>query len=375
MSESVSHSEQLRNIVGSLAKLSREKGIAFMIATQSTKTSPIRISHSTHFSDTHVRQVERVLEDKSFRITAMMPFNQDHKELLLSRTDSSYLISQYFDLFTCLTQKYCKEIAKEWVKVVEPRKQALYPYKLQDDSRPPWWPTDVDHIEPDHLDKDGRVKLLISILRDPLYKLELLKEKSLALQLPNKLSTYILNELFYIAAYDRLFYNHFREEDPLFYDIPPTGRKGFSEDQITIMVSNLKRINKNGSVVTLMLSQIEPEEINCEVFELQRQTPEPKYRKRKSDFPEEVSNKRKTLLKEEPKSDYELTSSEEEPFGGNNALLFSSQHDNPSATTSLPASKGGEELSMADEILYLMDRYSSGSEKNSFGYSNEDSPG
>ena len=79
----------------------------------------------------------------------------------------------YHDNLEAIQQIPCKHIAKAWVKVVEPKKQANHPYNggktkweaiakygREQQGRmtaPPWWP-DVDicpHTEPDHIKKQG----------------------------------------------------------------------------------------------------------------------------------------------------------------------------------------------------------------------------
>lgn len=47
----------------------------------------------------------------------------------------------------------CRSVAKAWVKALQPRKQTIYPYRGPGATRPSWWPTDVPHVEPDHLSK------------------------------------------------------------------------------------------------------------------------------------------------------------------------------------------------------------------------------
>lgn len=63
-----------------------------------------------------------------------------------------------------LRQVPCKAIAKAWIKVIEPRKKTKYPYIKGDIAKPSWWPHDVEHREPDHLQKADRLKLMCSIL-------------------------------------------------------------------------------------------------------------------------------------------------------------------------------------------------------------------
>lgn len=72
--------------------------------------------------------------------------------------------------FKAIQQIACRSIAKEWIKAIHPKKQSTHPYngnmprterKSPDRTRPPYWPRDVKHKEPDHIDK-GRAYTLLS---------------------------------------------------------------------------------------------------------------------------------------------------------------------------------------------------------------------
>ena len=89
------------------------------------------------------------------------------KEILVS--DKEALKRCYDTRFRQIQQLGCKTIAKAWVKVVEPKKQAHHPYnggkrakELGRDAdgevtKPDWWPPKgCRHKEPDHTKKDGR---------------------------------------------------------------------------------------------------------------------------------------------------------------------------------------------------------------------------
>lgn len=67
--------------------------------------------------------------------------------------------------FGQLQQVMCKMIAKEWIKVIEPKKQTRFPYNKGEEGKPSWWPADVRHKEPDHLMKPERHALLLAMLR------------------------------------------------------------------------------------------------------------------------------------------------------------------------------------------------------------------
>lgn len=79
----------------------------------------------------------------------------------------------YTTRFRQMQQIPCKFIAKAWVKVVQPKKQANNPYnggKLAKSAgqrgcgqltKPDWWPSDgCRHREPDHVDKIGEYPYL-----------------------------------------------------------------------------------------------------------------------------------------------------------------------------------------------------------------------
>ncbi|KAL7424051.1 hypothetical protein Q5752_001636 [Cryptotrichosporon argae] len=74
----------------------------------------------------------------------------------------------YLERFEALQQTACKIVVKAWIKIIEPKKQAKYPYNKGEDARPAWWPVGVKHREPDHLSKLERMNLLTAIIRSPL---------------------------------------------------------------------------------------------------------------------------------------------------------------------------------------------------------------
>ncbi|KFA79918.1 hypothetical protein S40288_09993 [Stachybotrys chartarum IBT 40288] len=64
--------------------------------------------------------------------------------------------------FTRCQQEICKQVVKEWIKVIEPKKQSTHPYKKGEINAPTWWPLGgqlgqdkVRHKEPDHIFKNG----------------------------------------------------------------------------------------------------------------------------------------------------------------------------------------------------------------------------
>ncbi|GBF62512.1 hypothetical protein TMEN_5058 [Trichophyton mentagrophytes] len=81
----------------------------------------------------------------------------------------------YESAFKAFQQINCRQIAKAYIKIIEPRKQVKYPYNGgrggpgekgdPEKTKPDWWPTGVVHREPDHLKKPDRIRLLIHIFR------------------------------------------------------------------------------------------------------------------------------------------------------------------------------------------------------------------
>ncbi|CEP63247.1 uncharacterized protein LALA0_S07e05798g [Lachancea lanzarotensis] len=86
-------------------------------------------------------------------------------ELLDLDLRNPYEVEKYLkSVFSMLRQLQCKAIAKAWIKVVEPRKKSRYPYIKGELFKPYWWPSNVEHREPDHLRKPQRIMLMIAIL-------------------------------------------------------------------------------------------------------------------------------------------------------------------------------------------------------------------
>ncbi|KAK6542513.1 hypothetical protein TWF694_006464 [Orbilia ellipsospora] len=89
--------------------------------------------------------------------------------------DEAAVANYLWRKFVELQQLDCKVIAKAWVKVIEPKKQAHSPYNGGDATRPWWWPVDAPHKEPDHLLKNARIRVLISCISDQLVPISQLR--------------------------------------------------------------------------------------------------------------------------------------------------------------------------------------------------------
>lgn len=103
--------------------------------------------------------------------------NMSAKKAMISVNDRDLLALYYEKAFENLQQTNCRILAKAYVRLVEPRKQVNYPYNGRkivagtprqldpNVTKPPWWPSEVSHREPDHLPKAGRRNTIYSTLR------------------------------------------------------------------------------------------------------------------------------------------------------------------------------------------------------------------
>jgi hypothetical protein len=63
-------------------------------------------------------------------------------------------IHHYYDsILRGIQQLALKQVLKEWIKEIEPKKQKNCPYKKG--IRPKWWPDAAAYKEPDHIKVDG----------------------------------------------------------------------------------------------------------------------------------------------------------------------------------------------------------------------------
>ena len=103
--------------------------------------------------------------------------NQTHL-IGIDMRDSQKLREYLYGLFAAFDQANCRTLCKSWIKVIEPKKQANYPYtgvikgkggrKLlssqssaskdgdPEGTKPKWWPPkeECPHKEPDHIKKE-----------------------------------------------------------------------------------------------------------------------------------------------------------------------------------------------------------------------------
>jgi hypothetical protein len=82
--------------------------------------------------------------------------------------DTPKILDYYERSLKHFQQLNCRQIAKAFIKFIEPRKQVKHPYNGgkpapgappgkkgdPEKTKPDWWPAEVVHKEPDHLRKD-----------------------------------------------------------------------------------------------------------------------------------------------------------------------------------------------------------------------------
>ena len=67
--------------------------------------------------------------------------------------DQAQVLEYYEQILRGVQQLALKQILKEWIKEIEPKKQKNFPYKKE--IRPKWWPEAAQYKEPDHIKDDG----------------------------------------------------------------------------------------------------------------------------------------------------------------------------------------------------------------------------
>lgn len=66
------------------------------------------------------------------------------------------------DILNKFQEASLKHVLKHWISTFHPKKQGENPYKGGESTKPPWWPPNVSHAEPDRLHKPGQRRLIVS---------------------------------------------------------------------------------------------------------------------------------------------------------------------------------------------------------------------
>lgn len=146
-------------------------------ASASLASTGFRISPS--LEDCSTEEVEEAEEtEEADPLDSFAPAIEERRCLRIGNRKE--VVEFYTANFIKLKQLRCKAIIKEWIKVIEPGKQAKNPYNggreaaeagikgtpaANELKKPGWWAGDCEHKEPDHLKKPYRLRVLVQILR------------------------------------------------------------------------------------------------------------------------------------------------------------------------------------------------------------------
>lgn len=325
----------LSPILHALFELREERSVDYLLIIRQEKSFQFQKDGFTQ------RELSQVMNALNYDENCALIIRPTLKEIkTLTMHDDANLDDQYWDLFTSMTQNTCKYIAKEWIKIIEPNKQTRFPYRSFNANKPLWWPANINHIEPDHLDKNGRVNLLISILRNLSFDWKRLYEVLKNLKYKNENSKLIIDELFYIALIDRA---KRAINDPLhsaeyFELLDESIFTMLQSDSVEFPVSSMRyTMNKGREIGGLMVSQIAENMINDQIFRLKAVDHGPEIshtgfkRRRVSDDKHDMFPKRYTLpirqlLEKEVKTDSSSLILTSETAGSNEEWTLQNVH-------------------------------------------------
>ncbi|EMG49252.1 hypothetical protein SBY92_000601 [Candida maltosa Xu316] len=287
---------ELEDLVTRLFQLSEAKLFKFILITQGI--SPItdfQIHSSSHFTDSQKDDIRLVLGRS---LTNIKPVLKHTKKLTLQKpptsTTTSPVYLQLRDLFNSLNQNVCKEVAKSWIKLLQPDKQKRYPYTNKE-ILPPWWPHGVIHTEPDHLKKEDRIKVLINVARDKRFRIQDINANSLRHKVNH--TEAIIHEICYICFIERMFYREQGEDGRLFDLFTVQDKEVLGGGEIELVVSDFRFDGGDG----ILQSRITMDDLNHDVMQLKSKASleRPKLKRQKGiQKPREVKRKiSKVVLK------------------------------------------------------------------------------
>lgn len=109
---------------------------------------------------------DRFLDAAGIEIPSDDSLGPSQDSLPLEIGDTEKVVAFYETALRALQQLNCRSIAKVMIKAIEPRKQVKHSYNGgkspitgkpgdPETTKPDWWPSGVEHKEPDHLKKPG----------------------------------------------------------------------------------------------------------------------------------------------------------------------------------------------------------------------------
>jgi hypothetical protein len=139
-----------------------------------------RPSHRGHSSRAGRSKRRRTaFREEPLNVEVVEAFEDPEDQVPLEIGDTKKVAEFYKGAFRRLQQINCRLLAKNFIKIIEPRKQVRHPYNggrkpggapgekgNPEDTKPDWWPRDVIHKEPDHIKKEFRLKLLVHLVQN-----------------------------------------------------------------------------------------------------------------------------------------------------------------------------------------------------------------
>ncbi|GAM36073.1 hypothetical protein TCE0_018r04877 [Talaromyces pinophilus] len=139
-----------------------------------------RLGHRGHSSRTGRSKRRRTgFREEPLNVEVVEAYEDPEDQVPLEIGDTKKVTEFYTMAFKRLQQINCRLLAKNFIKLIEPRKQVRHPYNGgrrpggapgergdPEDTKPDWWPRDVIHKEPDHIKKEYRVKLLVHLVQN-----------------------------------------------------------------------------------------------------------------------------------------------------------------------------------------------------------------
>ncbi|KAK6897201.1 hypothetical protein K6H09_000621 [Candida tropicalis] len=256
---------EINGIVQSLHQISEEKFIKFMLITQGiSPTTDFSFHFSNHFTKSETTDIRIILERS---ITNIRPVLNHFKTIKLYKSfnpsiNNDEVACQLRDLFNSLNQNVCKDIAKSWIKILQPDKQKYFPYTRKD-IKPEWWPPNVVHTEPDHLKKDERIQVLINVVRDPKFQLENVNVNSIRHKIQH--TEAIIHEILYICHFERIISENGLDTERL-QETASMLEKGLlkTRNVVDLIVSDMRYHDPEG----ILQSRIDEKDTNNRIFKI-----------------------------------------------------------------------------------------------------------
>lgn len=136
-----------------------------------------RLGHRGHSSRAGRSKRRRTgFREEPLNVEVVEAYEDPEDQVPLEIGDTKKVTEFYTMAFKRLQQINCRLLAKNFIKLIEPRKQVRHPYNGgrrpggapgergdPEETKPDWWPRDVIHKEPDHIKKECKICELPSL--------------------------------------------------------------------------------------------------------------------------------------------------------------------------------------------------------------------